>query len=158
MGVLMRRPDLVYRVDRALQESGLQRLSSADFDRSEYQQVFGLIQESLAQDVSEPLNFILNGLTLPLIEMADELLVRTNKLDTNEERILEDLMRALLALRQREVRQNLDHLRYLMEEAQQQGDRELSDYRTSVAQYTQVLNRLHQAAGRFSSRSASKPA
>lgn len=154
LGVLMRRPDLVFRIDRYFQEHGLSRLSTQDFDRSEYQTIFALIQDSLQQDVSEPLHFVQNGLSLPLMEMADELLARTEKLDPNEEKVLEDLMRSLLDLRKRELRKTIDHLRYLMEEAQQQGDQRASEYQRSMAQYAQVLSRLDQALGQYSSRSA----
>ncbi len=73
LGILMRRPELVFRIDRELQQDSLPRLSRTDFDRADYQTVFDLVQESLSQDISEPASFVLNGLSLPLMEMADEL-------------------------------------------------------------------------------------
>ncbi len=152
LGVLMRRPDLVFRVDRIMQEYGLPRLTSSDFQSSEHQNIFALVQESLDQDVSEPLNFVLNGLSMPLMDKADELLVKTEKTDPVEDRVLEDIMRSLLDLRRRNLRQYNEHLRYLMEEAQEQGDIKASEYVQDMANNTKILVRLDQAQKRFTSR------
>lgn len=156
IGVLMRRPDLVFRIDREMQKYGLARLSRQDFDRSEYQTVFGLIQDSLAQDSSEPLNFVQNSLSLPLMEIADDLLGRTDKIDPNEERVLEDVMRTLLELRHREVHQNVEHLRYLMEEPQEQDEQAAKEAMKSMKEHTQMLQRIDRALGQYTSRAVVK--
>lgn len=155
MGVLMRRPDLLFRIDRAMQQDQLPRLSRDDFERSEYQAIFDLVQKSLEQDLSEPLAYVLNELSLPLMEMADDLLARTQKLDPNDERVLEDLLRALLDLRRREVRRVVEHLRFLIEESQEQGDLDaVKEYSDQVLQNTQVLKCIDRALGRYTSRLA----
>jgi DNA primase len=151
LGVLMRRPDLVYQVDRALQEDGLPRLAISDFERADHQTIFSLIQESLEQNAGEPLNFILNHLSLPLMDHADQLLERTGKLDPNDVRVREDLLRAILELRRREVRLGLDYIRFVMEEAQQMGDLLVNEYQHNMLQYTQALNRIDRALGRYTS-------
>lgn len=148
LGVLLRRPDLVYRIDRVLQENQLVRLSRDDFQSSEYQHIYDLIGDSLKQDHSEPLYYVLNSLSLSMMEMVDDLLARTEKLDPNDERVLEDVIRALLELRQRRVRQRLDYLRFLIEEAQQSGDVRATEYHEGVREYTVMLNRLHRALGK----------
>jgi DNA primase len=153
LGVMMRHPDMVYRVDRVMQEHGLPRLSRMDFGSAEHQEIFALVQESLDQDVAEPLNFVLNGLPLPMLDKADELLVRTEKLDPVEERVLEDLLRALLNLRMLNVRENLDYYRFALEENETREDRtQVKDFLNAVNQYTQVMRRLNQALGKFTSR------
>ncbi len=48
-------------------------LSRLDFERAEYQAIFELVEESLAQDQSEPMHYVLNGLSLPLMEIVDKL-------------------------------------------------------------------------------------
>ena len=156
VGILMRRPDLVFRIDREMQENELARLSVKDFDRSEYQTMFGLIQDSLAQDVSEPFNFVLNGLSVPLMEIADDLLERTEKIDPQEERVLEDMMRTLLELRRREVRQSIDHTRYILEETQEKGEPADKETIQDMTRYTQVLQRVDRALGRYTSRTVAK--
>ena len=154
IGIFLRRPDLIYRVDRAMQERGLTRLANEDFQLAEYQAIFTLIQESIEQEDVEPLNYVLNRLSLPMMDVADALLHRTEKLDPNEDKVLEDLVRALLELRRRHLRQGIEHLRFLMEESQQQGDRMATEYQQSMLQYTVTLNRLYQAIGQYTERSA----
>ena len=152
LGVLMRRPDLVYRLDRAMQEFGLPRLSMNDFQRAEHQTLFQLVQESLDQNVSEPLHFVLNSLSLPLMDKADDLLKRTEKLDPVEDRVFEDVLRAILNLRILYVRESLDYLRFIMDEAQQQGDLPDKEYKSGVSHYSRMLNHLYSALGHYTGR------
>jgi DNA primase len=152
LGVLLRRPDLLYRVDRSLQEKGLTRLSADDFQRADNQTIFGLIQASLDQDDAEPLNHVMNRLDLPLMDMCDDLLGRTEKMDPSDDRVLEDIMRVILDLRRRNLKQNIEHLRFLMEEAQLQGDKFVGEYGQIMVQYTRVQHRLDQAHGQYTNR------
>jgi hypothetical protein len=151
----MRRPELVFRIDRELQKDSLPRLSRTDFDRADYQTVFTLVQESLSQDVSEPASFVLNGLSLPLMEIADELLKHTETLDPVEDRVLEDVLRGLLDLRKREINQTIGQLKFMIEEAQEQGDMvTINECSKNIAHYSLVRNRIDKALGRFTSRLA----
>ena len=152
LGVLLRRPDLLYRVDRELLKFSLQRLSTDDFQHADHQTILRLLQESLDQDVAEPLNHVLNRLSLPMMEVADELLARTEKLDPNDERVLGDLLRALLDMRKSNLAQSLEFLRFAMEDSQQQGDLGIDQYQQSLAQNMLLLQRLDQARGFYTGR------
>lgn len=156
LGVLMRRPDLVYRIDRKLQEAGLARLSTEDFLSSDHQNIFQLIQVSLDQDDAEPLSFVLNRLSLPLMDLADELLALTEKLDPNDDRVLEDLLRCLFDMRRRNLRQMIDHFRFLMEDAQQQGDLKVTEYGQAVIQYAKTLDLINSAHGQYTTRAVNQ--
>jgi len=149
LGILIRRPELVFHVDRALHEAHLIRLSRLDFERSEYQAIFELVEESLAQDSSEPMHYVLNGLSLPLMEIVDHLLERTDKLDPKEERVLEDMMRALLEIRRRQVNETINVLRFQMDEAAQGGELRTREHEESMARCTLMLRNLHQAREKF---------
>jgi DNA primase len=154
LGVLMRRPDLVYHVDRVMQEFRLPRLGQADFERAEHQAIFALVQESLTQDIAEPLHFVLNGLSFPMLDKADELLARTDRLDPVEDRVLEDLLRAFLNLRILNVRESLAYYQFSLEDSQQQAEPGIvKEYLKAVQEYSQMLKRLDQAIGRYTSRS-----
>jgi len=155
LGVLLRRPGLLYLVDRQMQESGLGRLTPRDFQHADHQAILGLFQESVDQDMAEPENFVFNNLDLPMMEMADNLLARTSELDPNEERVLEDLMRGLLDLRRRNLHQEIDHMRFLMEETQEGGDIKASQYLHSMVQLVEVKRRLDQAIELYIGRSTS---
>jgi DNA primase len=149
LGILVRQPELVFHVDRALHEAHLIRLSRLDFERAEYQAIFELVEESLAQDRSEPMHFVLNGLSLPLMEIVDNLLERTDKFDPKEDRVLEDMMRALLEIRRRQMSETINMLRYQMDEAAQAGDLRSKEFEESMARCTQTLRSLHQAHERY---------
>jgi DNA primase len=154
LGVILRRPDLVYRVDRALQAEGLARLSPEDFQHVDHQSIVRLLLESVDQDMAEPLNFVLSSLSLPMMELADDLLARTADLDPNEEKVLENLLRDLIELRERSIRQNIEYLRFMMQESQEEGDPKATQYRETMVQHTKVLQSLHRARGQFTSRTA----
>jgi DNA primase len=153
LGVLLRRPSLVYRIDRALQEALLVRLAPEDFQRAEHRAILRLVLQSVDQDDAEPLDYALNRLSLPLMDIADGLLARTEKLDPNNDRVLEDLLRALLDLRSRNLRENINYLRFLMEEAQEGGDLQSGEYAAKMVEYTQAKNRLDRALGMVTTRS-----
>lgn len=152
LGILLRRPDLVYRMDRTLQERGLTRLAPDDFQSADHKLILRLIEGSLEQDHAEPLHFVLNGLSLPLMELADRLLVETKKLDPNEDRVLDDLVRTLLDLRRRSLHQHMDHIRFLMEEAQESGDFRATEYLQTMKHYIETRDRLDRALGRYTER------
>jgi DNA primase len=154
LGILVRRPETVFHVDRALHEAHLSHISRQDFERAEYQAIFELVQESLAQDQSEPMNFVLNGLSLPLMEIVDDLLERTEKLDPKEERVLEDVMRALLEIRRRQITEVVNQLRFQMDESAQAGDLRTKEYEDGIAKCTRTLRNLHLARERFVNRVA----
>jgi DNA primase len=149
LGFLVRRPELVFHVDRALHESHLTPLTHQDFESAEYQQVFMLVKESLTQDQVEPMNYVLNRLSLPLMETVDRLLERTEKLDPREDKVLEDVMRALLEIRRRQVTEMINQLRYQMDEALRTGEPRNPEFEESIARCTRSLRNLHQAKERF---------
>lgn len=153
LGLLMRNPDLIYQVDRRLQQEKLPRLSVDDFEHAEHKAILRLFQDSLDQDIAEPQTFVFNSLSLTMMEVADDLLARTAQLDPNQERVLEDLMRGLLDLRRRKLHQEIEYQRYLIEEAQEQGDLRATQYSQNMVQLAEVKRRIDQAIKKYTSRS-----
>lgn len=151
LSVLLRRPDLVYRVDRALQENGLNRLAVDDFRSGDHQALLQLVDESLKQDRSEPQLFVQNRLSLPLMDLVDRLLAKTDQLDPNEDKVLEDLVRTLLVLRQRRLHQEIEHVQFLMQEAQLVEDPSVAEIQKTMMQYIAARSRLDQALGFYTS-------
>ncbi|MBW8010786.1 MAG: DNA primase [Chloroflexi bacterium] len=156
LGIIMRHPELLYRVDRALQEAGLERISSQDFQLTDHQVMFRVSLESLEQDYLEPLNFALDNLPLPIIDIADEILVKSEQLDPNEEKVLEDLLRAILTMRLKNLKQYGEQLRFLQEEAQEKGDLKASQYQQPILKYNSATFLLNKASEKYTNRSLSK--
>lgn len=145
LGLLLRRPDLVYNLDRALQKAGLTRLSTFDFQDASYQSLVKVILSSLSQDFAEPQHVILGSVPLSLMEVVDDLLARTEKIDPTDTRVLEELLRTVLKIRRLSVHQDIDHLRFLMEDAQQQGNLVVPEFLQGIQNYRHVLHSLDQA-------------
>jgi len=155
LGMLIRHPDLIYHMDRQLQEDGLNLLTAKDFQRSDHQTLFQIIRSSLQQDHADPLNYVLNHLLEEMHPLVDDILAQTEKLDPHGRHILEDLLRALILLRDKDLSRQIDHLRYLQQTAQEQGNLKADEYQQAMARYITLLGRLHRAKNRYTNHAVS---
>lgn len=128
LGILMRHPEILYRLDRALQGANLERLHREDFQLTDHQEMFKNSLEALNQDYLEPLNFVLDNLPEALLLHAEEILIASEKIDPENDEVLRNLLRAVLRLRQNNLRDGITQLRFLMEDAQDQGNLITDDY------------------------------
>ncbi len=140
LGLLLRRPDLLYRLDRALQENSLGRMSPEDFVVTDHQALFRLVRESLEQDSADLDRYLLDHLPAPLAGPMSALLEGAAELDLDD-RLLEDLFRSALAMRRRIVDDNISQLRYLIEEDQLMAE----PYHQMVMQHTRTRQLLDRA-------------
>jgi DNA primase len=147
LSIIIRHPELLHRVDRALREAGLPSLSVNDFENSDTQEMLRLSLEALNQDLVEPASYTLQNLPLPLLDQADQLLSNSEELDPNTERVFEDLLRTSLILRRRMLRKTNEQMRFLQENAQQEGDLKAREFQQVMVQNTQTLQRLDKALG-----------
>lgn len=156
LGVLLRRPDLIYHIDRQMQEDGLNPLDKSDFQQTKHQLLFELIEQSLQQDECEPLHFVLNHLSEAMMPLTDTILENTEKIDPDIPAVLDDLLRVLISLRTMGLNQQMDHLRYLQESSQEEGDIKAEAYHETMASCVMMLGRLHRAHNRYSNHSFTK--
>ncbi len=151
IGVLFQKPELLYRLDRALQEYGLTALDAQDFDHTDHRLLFGIIRESVEQYKSEHHDFVVDALPESLEARSDELVQKTEKLDKRDEKILEELLRGVIKLRRVAAGENLNQLRFLQEETQNlNGDSRASSYMDLVLQHTRLLRELDEAYRKMS--------
>lgn len=150
VGVLFRKPELLYRLDRSLQEFGLTALDVQDFEYTDNKLLFGYIRASVEQDKIEHHKFVVEALPESLQGFSRDLLTQIGDLDKHDEKLLEELLRGVIKLRRRAAGENLNQLRFLQEEAQQAGDLRASFYQDVVLQHTRLLRDLDQANRRMS--------
>jgi hypothetical protein len=150
IGVLFQKPELLYRLDRSLQEYGLVALDAQDFEHTDNQLLFGLIRESVEQDKTEHHEFVVDALPESLQGLSRDLLAQTEKLERVEEKQLEELLRGVIKLRRVAAGENLNQLRFLQEEAHQEGDLRASSYTDLVLKNTKLLGDLDQAYRKMS--------
>ncbi|MEO5887516.1 MAG: toprim domain-containing protein, partial [Anaerolineales bacterium] len=150
IGVLFEKPELVYRLDRTLQEFGLTPLNAQDFEYTDHQMLFGLIRESLEQDKTEHHEFVMDSMPVSLQGLSRELVAQAEKLERAEEKLLDELLRGVIKLRRVAAGENLNQLRFLQEEAHQGGDLRAASYQGLVLQHTRLLRDLDQAFRKMS--------
>ena len=150
IAVLYKKPELLYRLDRLLQENGLIKLAVQDFEYTDHQMMFGLIREAVEQDKTEHHEFVVEAVPVSLQSLLQELDLQTEKLERMEEKLLEELLRGVIKLRRVAAGENLNQLRYLQEEAQQVGDLRAASYQDLVLKQTRLLHNLDQAYRKMS--------
>ena len=152
IGALFRKPELLYRLDRLLQEFGLTALDAQDFEYTDHKLLFGLIRESVEQYKTEHHDFVVDAMPASLQIRSEELVRGAEKLDRMEERLLEELLRSAIKLRRVAAGENLNQLRFLQEEAHQGGDMRASSYTELVLKHTRLLRDLDQAYKQMSAK------
>jgi DNA primase len=145
IGVLFQKPELLYRLDRLLQEYGLAPLDAQDFDYTDHCLLFGLIRESVEQYQTEHHKFVVNALPESLAARSAELVRSAAEAEKREEKLLEELLRGVIKLRRLSAGENLNQLRFLQEEAHRSGDLRASSYMELVLQQTRLLRELDEA-------------
>ncbi len=145
LSLLIRRPNLLYRLDRALQEASLNRMAAEDFGYTDHQVLFRLVRQSLEQDADDADQYLRQNLPASLESLVEDLEPKTGELDPVDDRLLEDLFRGIVKIRRNALNENINQLRFLQEDAQQSGDLRVESYREMVQQYSTHLRSLDQA-------------
>src|SRR6266508_50285 len=145
LGVLYRKPELLYRLDRKLQEFGLRPLAIEDFEYTDHQLLFRTIRSAVEQDERDYHNYVLTHIPDMLEGLSKDLLSQTGKLDPVDDRLLEELLGRFIDLRRAAAQANVGQLRFLQEEEQGQGGVNLKRYQEQAVQFTRSLLSLDQA-------------
>lgn len=154
LAVLLRKPDLLYRLDRKLEEFGLSPLAVEDFEYTDHQLLFEVLRQAMSQDEKDHGHFVLAKIPEALTALTTELFSRTEKLDPSEDKLLDDLLARFLDLRRTHAMTNVNQLRYMQEDEQQIGGENLKTYQEQTIQFTRLLRGLDQAKLKMSKRQA----
>ncbi len=147
LGVLLRKPALLYRLDRKLQEFGLSPLAAEDFEYTDHQLLFGLIRMAVEQDENDPHHYVLSHLPDAVSDLSatQDLLAQTESLDPVDDKLFEELLSRFMDLRRMYAMSNINQLRFMQEEDEQQGGANLKLYQEQTVQFTKLLHSLDQA-------------
>lgn len=149
--LLLRQPDALYLLDRVLQKAGVSRFSVQDFEHADYQALAGVILQSIDQDDLEANQYIQEKLPEDLHDVVLELLEPFPQGEPSAERLIEDLIQAVMRLRQVRTHAHVDQLIFMQQDVQQAGNgSSLEDYQgihQVVLQCTRVLKNLNRALG-----------
>jgi DNA primase len=148
LGVLLRSPEMVYRIDRELQALGLDRLSGQDFTGTERQVIFQAIRAALAQDEAEPADHWRAQLVQPLGEMADTLAREGDRIDLQDPRAVDEVVAGFLRLRKRNLGAARTQLQFQLQAAQEADETQVIDLQREVVRITRDWDRLDRALAR----------
>jgi DNA primase len=112
LGLLLRDPELIYRIDRQFHALELEPFSSQDFTGTERQVIFQAIRSSLAQHEAEPNEYWRTRLEQNSLVAAESLVASVNELDLSRPKIAEGVLADFLRLRRRNIEFNLRQLHY----------------------------------------------
>jgi len=142
---LLHRPDSLYLLDRSLQKAGLGRLGQEDFDRTDYQLLLRLVQQSLEQDDLEPQRYVQDDIPESLNDLFQELLAPSALVDTSYEAQLKELFRAIIRIRLSHYEESIEQIKNLEEDIQDQGELHTTPYGELKVQYIRAKDRLDRA-------------
>ena len=152
LSLLLRRPELLYRLDRKFEEFGLSALAVEDFEYTDHQLLYGVLRQAMGQDEKDHGQFVLSQMPEALAPLMNELLSQTEKLDSLDDKVLEDLLARFLDLRRTHAMTNVNQLRFMQEDEQQTGGENMKLYQEQTIQFTRLLRGLDQAKLKLSKR------
>ena len=152
IGVLLRKPALLYRLDAKLGEFGLGALAAEDFEYTDHQLLFGLIRLAVEQDEKDHEQYVAGRLPEMVSEVSRELISQTEGQDRPDEKLLEELLARFIDLRRANAMSNNNQLRFLQEEDQQQGGANIKTYQEQSLQLTRLINSLDKAKRKLTSK------
>jgi DNA primase len=157
LGSLLRQPELLYRADRELQALGLSKLAADDFVAVEHQLIFSALSAALEQVDYEPAEHLAARLDPALQARLAALQAAVAGDDASEARGDAALITAVLRLRRRTVHNWLRELRFLAEDAREQGDQRAEAFQVEISRQAQALAGVDRALARNSKRGAGRP-
>ncbi len=152
LGVLLNKPELLYRLDKRLQEADLAALAVEDFEYTDHQLLFGVVRLAVEQDEKDYHHYVMSHVPETVSELSKELAAQTENLDLLEDKILDELLARFMDLRRTNAMLNVNQLRFLQEEEQQQGGANIKMYQEQTLQLTKLLHHLDQAKRKLTSK------
>jgi DNA primase len=143
LGYILRRPDLLPRLDRRLQEAGLSAISALDFEYTDYQSILTLIQRSLEQDEADTTAFVHSRLVADELSETHRELLALPFPKGADDRLLDELTRQVLQMRRTVMAESVNQLRFLAEESQ------ASELNQTAQKYARDLQAIDQARKRL---------
>jgi hypothetical protein len=149
--LLLKQPEMVYKIDRFLKLAGLENFSEKDFEDAKNQRLVKLILDSLNQDGCEPIQFIQENQNTLLDDLIVELKVsgqgekqdQIKQPDPNKQ--TEEIMRTILALRQTHILIEIEQLRTMVGDAVGEKEPEAILFQNQIMDHFKTRGKLDRA-------------
>lgn len=141
IGLLLRQPEILFRIDRSFGEIGLERISSEDFQEPAHAVLLELIRDSALQGEIEPEEYLAERLTPDLADSLQAAKESFQKYHGDEAPAPDEGLEAMLRLRQHTLERQLADLRFYLMEIEQPS--ETTDAAGRLAAQHEGLERMN---------------
>ena len=145
--MLLSQPESLYQLNRFLTENGLNRFDIQDFSGIDYQVLADIISQSLDQDQVDPSQFIQEAVPDTLVPLYVELTTSDDPSELSSQKVTADLARGLIRIRYARNVEELEYLRSLQQEYQEEGGLQMDAYQEMIYHHIQKRDRLDRAKG-----------
>ncbi len=132
VGIALRIPELLYQVDRKLEENHLSALAVDDFEYTDHQIIIQTIRESLEQVDHDYHAYVMSKLPHAILPLANDLLKESGQFKQPEDALRDDLVRAVKKMRLARAAEQITQYRYLQDESGQ-GEGRSVEYEKEIA-------------------------
>lgn len=144
LAILLQNPGLLPKLDRKLSESNLQSLGWQDFNSTEMHIILSLLQRSLEQDQLELSKFVEVNVPDEVRPMYQRI-VGQRQANSLEDRLLDELLRSIFAIRKDRIKKELEQISYLMKDPDNATPAKLSDLSGVMQAHSMQLKNLDDA-------------
>jgi DNA primase len=144
---LVDKPDLLYLINRKLKEQNLERVNSEEFTASEDKMIFGVIEDALDQSDEEPVDYLRARVPSGVAERLAELQAEKKDDKLDQDTIIGDLTRRVLDIRLHRLNDILTQMRFMLEDAQKNGDMRDLLNQEQILQLSKAKDLLTKALG-----------
>lgn len=122
LGVLLKAPETLYRLDREMQALDLERIGERDFSSADRRVIFAAVRSALEQHDEEPALQWRQDLEEHLLESADELIRQVDSISFDQPKVRSEILAAFLRLRQSRLGVETRQVHFQLMEAQESAE------------------------------------
>ncbi len=119
LGVLLKAPETLYRLDREMQTLDLERIGERDFSGADRRVIFRAVRSALEQHDEEPALQWREALEDHLLDSAEDLMRQVDSISLDQPKIRSEILAAFLRLRQSRLGLETRQVHFQLVEAQE---------------------------------------
>ena len=123
---LIKDPEQIYRINRYMQSQDLERLSEADFQFSENQQLYAMVNQAIKQSEVDPDQYLQDNLDEEIASILEKDVVpdKNGEFKIDEKREMEDIVHTIIRIRQQAVNTQIQDYRFLQDNQSLPADKD----------------------------------
>jgi DNA primase len=140
--LMMRQPEALFKLDRALQDKGLTRFDPREIEDGSLNQLAEIIYRAIHQDQMEEKEFIQNSTPETLQSTAAALLQKAAMGEPAIEVIPDELIRSIVQLRLLRINEKMSQIQFMLADGEAQGDEIFQENRELLKTINEIRRRL----------------